>query len=176
MDPVLLELPVHVLEVHAPDARLIPDQIAVDGLPAKVFQHVGEAHIGGGVEQDLLAGSGEHADGGAYPAQHAVFIADELFFEIRHALAVPVPVQNGLIVGLRLPEITEIGEADALGQSLQDAGGGGEAHVRYPHGDGGKALLHLHTGKGDQVGGDDVMPCPVQHGGEIVCHGFASSS
>ena len=127
MDPVLPELPVHVLVVHAPDALGVPDEIAVDRFAAGALQHMGEADVGGRVEQDLLSGRGEHADGGAHAAQDPVFIADVFFFQIRDALAVPMPVQNSLIVGLRLPEIAEVGEADPLLQRLQDAGHKGSA-------------------------------------------------
>ena len=172
VDLVLPELPVHVLVVHAPDAVLVPDEIAVHRRAAGVLQHMGEAHIGGGVEQDLVAGGGEHADGGADAAQHAVFVADVLLLQVRHALALPVPVDDGLIIGLRRGEVAQVGEAQPLLHGLQHAGGGGEAHVRDPHGDGGEALLHGDVGEGDQVYGDDVVSAPIQHGGEVVCHGI----
>ena len=55
MDIVGLDLFLHVRKIHAPDALFILLQWGVDDAVAVIFQTVGEADIGGTVEQYIVA-------------------------------------------------------------------------------------------------------------------------
>ena len=56
MDMVFLQLPVHILIIHPPDALLILVKLAVDDTPPRIVYGAGEADVGGGMEEDCLAG------------------------------------------------------------------------------------------------------------------------
>ena len=114
VDTVFLQLPVHVLIVHAPDACLVPLQWGVHRHPAGVLKGVGKAHIGGGVDKDLLPRRGEGLQRGADPAQHTVFIADMLRQQALHAVARSLPADDAVKIGLRQGEIAEVGHFQPL--------------------------------------------------------------
>ena len=142
----------------------------MDGGPARVLQGVGEAHIGGRVDQNPVPGGGEGLDGGADAAQHAVFIADVLFLQACDAVAAALPGEDGVIVVLRQGEVAEVGEGQAVAHGLQDRRGGGKGHVRDPHGDRIKARIDRDAREGNLVGGQAVASRAVQDGGKIVFH------
>ena len=172
MDAVFFQLPVHVLIVHTPDACLVPLQRGVHRHPAGILKGVGEAHIGGGVDKNLLSRRGEGLQRGADPAQHTVFIADVLRQQALHAVALSLPADDAGKVFLRQGEIAEVGHFQPLVKGLHHRRRGDKAHIRDPHGDGGKARVYRKTLKGDFVGGQGVFPPPVKNGGKIVFHGW----
>ena len=170
VDIVCLELSVHVLIVHAPDALGIPLQWAVDRDTAGVGKGMGKAHIGGRMDQNLLTGGGKGADCRADPAQHTVFIADMPLFQSLHTVAPALPVDDGRVIlgaGIKVAEVRKLHTAADL---LQHGGRGGKAHVGDPHGDGIKALVHAQALKGYPVGGDKVMAGAVKNGSKVVFH------
>lgn len=172
MDVAFLQLPVHVRIVHAPDALRVLRQRRVDDGTAQPLQGVGEAHIGGAVDQNRLAGAGQGLDHGADAAQNAVFIADVLPLQAGDAVAHLLPADDAVKVGAAQLKISEIRVVQPGPDGLQHRRRGGEAHVRHPHGDPGKALLGLHPVIGDHVQGQGVPAPPVQNGIEIVLHGY----
>ena len=50
MNAVLPDLPVHIAEVHSPDAVFIRFELTVDNLSAQMRQHAGEADVRGGMD------------------------------------------------------------------------------------------------------------------------------
>ena len=54
MDPLLYDLFLHILEIHAENPALIPDKGTMDDAVAVVLQRGGEADIGRGVEENLV--------------------------------------------------------------------------------------------------------------------------
>ena len=140
VDVILLELPVHVLIVHAPYALPVPLQRGVDGNTARVLEGVGEAHICGRVDKNLLAGSGEGLEHGADAAQHAVFVADVFRQQALHPVAFLLPADDAVEIFFRQGEVAEVGHLHALVYGRHHRRGRLEAHVRYPHGDSGEAF------------------------------------
>jgi len=170
MDVMLLYLPVHVLIVHAPDALLVPLQRGVDGYAACVLEGVGKAHVGGGMDQHLLSGGGKGLDGGADAPQHAVFVADVLRQQALHGVSPLLPADDAVEIFLGQGEVAEVGHLHTPVYGIHDCRRRLEAHVRYPHGDGGEALVHLEVLERYHVRRRGVPAPPVQDGGKIVFH------
>ena len=61
MDVMLLELPVHILVIHAPYAALVQRERTVDDAVAVVFDAPGEPDVGRAVQQHAVAGAGARA-------------------------------------------------------------------------------------------------------------------
>ena len=141
MDVVLLQLGVHVLVVHAPHAVLVLLEGAVYRGAAQALHIGGEAHIGGGVEQDLVAGGGEGLHRAGDAAVDAVLVADVLPFQIPEAVALGLPADDGIIIGAAGEKVAVQRVLGPLNDGGRHGGAGGEVHVRHPHGDGVKALL-----------------------------------
>ena len=173
VDVVLHDLLLHVREVHAVDARLVLDQGAVDNVVAVVGQAAGKADVGGGVEQHVVAFGAQHVQGADNAAQHAVFIANALLGQAGDAVALLLPVDDGVVVIVAGGKVAEERMLDALGNGLGDGGHRGEVHVRHPHGDDVKALfggLGAVPAGDKPVHGDGVFPVPVDDAGKIVFH------
>ncbi len=174
MDLLLLELLLHVLRIHPPDAVLVLDQGAEHHVVAVVGQAGGESHIGGGVEQHLVAPGADAVQGRHHAAQHAVFVADVFLGKAGDPVALLLPADDGGEILLTGGEIAEGRMLDAVGHGLLDGGNGGEVHVRHPHGDGVKALPGCAGGKAGHsaqtVHSDGVPAVAGQDGSKIVLH------
>ena len=108
VDVAFLQLPVHVRIVHAPDALRVLRQRRVDDGTAQPLQGVGEAHIGGAVDQNRLAGAGQGLDHGADAAQDPVFIPDVPPLQAGYPVPRLLPADDAVKVGaaqLKIPEI-----------------------------------------------------------------------
>ena len=170
VDVLVPELLFHIGVVHPPDALLVSLKLTVHGHTADVLQHVGKAHVGRGVEQQLFTRAAQHLDGCADAAEHAVFVADVLREKALCAVAALVPGDDALVIGGRGAVIAEERKVEAAAHGLENGRSGGEAHIRDPHGNDGEALLHVDVGNGVMVGGNGVFPEPIEDCGEIVCH------
>lgn len=140
----------------------------MDDVVAAAAEHLGKADVGGGVEQHAVPLGAEDAHSGHYPAQHAVGVADVLPLQALDAVALPLPGENGVVVGVCGGEVAVGGVLRPADNGLRDRGRGGEAHVRHPHGDAGEALPDGGAGDGDLLGGDGVLP--PENGGKVVGH------
>ena len=147
MDSVFHQLLLHIVEIHPPDAFAVLGQGAVDDAVAAVIQLFGEADVGGGVDENLVALGANRAQGAEHPAQDAVFIADALLRQAGNAIAVRLPVDNGVKVLRRGLEVAVGGVLGAGDNGLRDRGYGREVHVRHPHGDEVEAILGLGGGE-----------------------------
>ena len=107
-DVVALDLGLHVEEVHALHTVAVRFQGAGDDVIAAVFDGTGEADVGGGVDQHVVA-SGAHSGQGTHePAQYAVFVADVLLLQPGDAIAALLPADDGvkvLIAGHKVAEL-----------------------------------------------------------------------
>ena len=169
---VFLELAVHILVIHAPDTVFIALELAVDYDAARVVHRVRKADIGGGVDEYLVAGSGESLHRAAHAAQHTVFITDMLRPEPLDAVSAALPVNNAVKILLRQLKIAEVRHFHALIYRIHDRRRAGEAHVRYPHRDNVKALVRTHSGKRDLVKSLGIAAMAVKNGRKIVFHFF----
>ena len=141
MNVVGLQLGVHILVVHAPDAVFILFQRAVHRGAAQIFHVGGEAHIGGAVKQNLVAGGGQGLHRAGDTAVDAVLVADVLPFQIPEAVAFGLPADDGVVIGVAGEEVAIEGVLGPLNHGGGDGRAGGEVHIRHPHGDGVEALL-----------------------------------
>ena len=180
MDVVLLQFAVHVGVVHPPHALLVPDQGRVDDPEAVVLQGPGKADVGGAVDQHRVAGACQAGQGRDDPAQDAVFVPDAVPGQQGGiaAVALHLPLDDGVVVGVGGLKIAVGGVAGPLHQRLGDGGHGGEIHVRHPHGDGVEAVPGGVGGKAgvaaQAIHGDGILAAAVQDGSEIVAHrGFS---
>ena len=174
VDVSLGEAVLHVLEVHAPGAGLVAHERRVDDLEAVVLERAREAHVGGAVHEHRVAGRRKGRERGDHAAEHAVLVADVTWLEVAHALAVAMPVDDGLVVGIARAEVTEGGVCEALLDGARDGGRHGEVHVRDPHGDGVEALVRRGIPRARRANGverERVMPGTVEDGREVVGHG-----
>ena len=174
MDVVLLQQAVHVVKIHPPHAVFVPVQGAVDDAVAIGFQRAGKADVGGAVDQHGIAGGGQAAQGRHYAAQNTVFVADGLFGQVGHAVAVSLPVGDSLVVGVRRGKVAVQRVLSAFNDGGRDRGHGGKVHVRDPHGDDGKAVLRLARCKAARLAQgihrQRIHPAAVVHSGKIVFH------
>ena len=170
------DAPLHVLEVHAPDAAGVPHQRAEHHLVAVVGQRAGEADVGRRVQQHLVPARAEHVQRAHHAAEDAVFIAYVLFPEAGDAVAPLLPADDGGKILLPRLEIAVERVLRALDDGRGYRGGGGEVHVRYPHGDGVEALArgvrHPPAGHGaDALHGERIPAAAVYDGCKVVLHG-----
>ena len=167
---VLLELSVHVLIVHAPDAVFVAHKLGVNGAAAGIVKRVGKADICRRVDEHLVAGRGERLERGAYAAENAVFVADVLRQQPLNAVSLALPADYRVKIFAREREIPEVRHFHALVYRVHDRRRRGKAHVRYPHGNGVKALVHCDAGKGNFIRRRGILPAAVEHGSKIVFH------
>lgn len=168
---MLLKLAVHVLIVHPPDAMAVPLQFAVNDFSTVIGDGAGEAHIGGAVEQDGVAGGGEGVQGRGHASQHAVFIVDGGAGQPLHAVALLLPADDAVKVLLPGREVAKGRMLCPADNRFRNGGRGGEIHVRDPHGEVVKARFPGPGAKGGaDVHGDGILSPAVQNGGKIVFH------
>lgn len=86
MDVLLPQQPLHILEVHPPDALFVRHQRTVDDLVAIVGQGIGESNVGGGMNQDLVPPGAEHLQRACHATQNAVLVADVLLSQFCDAV------------------------------------------------------------------------------------------
>ena len=169
-----LELLLHVRKVHAPHALFILNEGAVNQVVAVVGQGHGEADVGGGMDQHLVAPGADHVQRRDNAPQDAVLIADVLLMKARNAVAGLLPADDALEILLPRGEVAKAGVLRPLDDGLLHRGHHGEVHVRHPHGDGVKAFPGGVRGKarhGPQgVHGQGILPPPVNDGGKVVGH------
>ena len=121
-----------------------------------------------------VTGRRKGVQSGHHAAQDAVLVANVARLEVTHALAVAVPVNDGLVVGITRVEVTKRRVLETLLDGARNRGGNGKVHVRDPHGDGIKALIRsgiAGAGRADGVHGDGIVPGAVEDRGEVVGHG-----
>ena len=180
MDVVGLQLGVHVLVVHAPHAVFILFQRAVHRGAAQVFHVGGEAHIGGAVKQNLVAGGGQGLHRAGDTAVDAVLVADILPFQIPEAVALGLPLDDLFVINIRSGKIAIKRVLGPLNDSGGDGGTGGKVHIGHPHRDGVEAVLggvglvapHLVSDPLHRLG---VFAAAVNDGCKVVFHNKTSS-
>jgi len=178
MDVLGFELFFHVRKVHTPHALLVLHQRREHHVVAVVAKATGEADIGGGVQQHLVALAANAVERRDHAAEHAVFIADVLLRQTGDAIALFLPCDNSIVVFITSAEITEGVMLHARGDRLGDGGNRGEVHVCNPHGDGVKALLRCAgraAALAQTVNRNRVHPVTIHDGCEIVFHKLSSS-
>ena len=109
-------------------------------LVAVVHQGMGEAHIGRGMDQDLVSLGAEDIGHGHHAAQDSVDIADVLRLQSLYPVAAALPGNDAVKVFLPGAEIAEQGVLQPLGHALHHRRHRGKIHVRHPHGDQVEAL------------------------------------
>lgn len=141
MDVLFLQVLFHIGEIHPPDAVLILHQRGVDGLVAVVLQALGEADVGGAVDQHFVAPGADAVQRTDDAAQHTVLVADVLRLQAGDAVAGLVPADDAVKVLRRGLKIAEGRVLGALDDGFLNGGHGGEVHVRHPHRDSIEAFL-----------------------------------
>ena len=159
----------HVGIVHAPDPVLVPPKRGVDEHAPEISHRVRKADVSRAVDQDLLSRRGKGLHGRGHAAQHAVFIADVLPRQTLDAVAPPLPGEDAVEVFLAHRIVAQRREIQPSAHGVQNGRRYGEGHVRDPHGDRVKALVHLHV-PGDHVRGDRIPPAAVENGGKVIFH------
>ena len=173
VDLMLDEHPLHVFKVHSPHIIRIFYERAVDNFVAVVLKRVGEADVGGAVNEHLVAPGAEGVQRRHHAAQDAIFVADVLLLESRNAVSDLVPADDGVKVFRRGSEVAEGGMLRALDHGADDGGDNGEIHIRHPHGDGveaGKRGIGAEPGLTHHVHGDGVLSPAIHDGSKIVFH------
>ena len=163
----------HVGKVHSPDTLLVFCQRRVDNVIAVVRQAVGEADIGGAVEQNIVPLGAKHVQCGDHAAQYAVFVADVFRLQAGDAVVVFLPADDGIVVFRRGVKVAEGRMLRPGDHGLLNGGNHGEIHVRDPHGNHVKALPGGGiggTGGAHGVDGDGVLSPAVQNGSKVVFH------
>ena len=174
MDAVLLELMLHVLKVHAPDALLVEFKRAMDNAIASGFDGLGKADIGGAMDEHCVTRLHVGAQRRHDPAQHAVLVADMLGEQALNAVATALPLDDAVeVLGARM-EVAKHGVLGALNDVLLNRWHRGKVHVGHPHGDAVEALVgHVRRHTGDLapgVDGDGIHVVAVNDRGEVVFH------
>jgi len=175
MDLPLLDLALHVLEVHAPDAVLVPDEGTMDDVVAVVLDASREPDVGGGVEQDVVTLRTEHIERRHHAAQHAVLVPYALLGQAENAVSGLVPPDDRVEVLLTWPEVPIGRVLRTLDDRLGDGRHGGEVHVGNPHGDGIEALPGLHR-EGTMLAPrgldrNGIHAPAINDAGEVIPHG-----
>ena len=170
-DVVALDLGLHVEEVHALHAVAVRLQGAGDDVIAAVFDGAGEADVGGGVDQHVVA-SGAHGGQGTHkPAQYAVFVADVFLLQPSDTIAALLPADDGVKVLIAGHKVAEQRMFQPLPDGLRHGGGRGEVHICYPHGDGVEALVGLeHRDLLHGVHRHGILAPAVIDGGKVEFH------
>ena len=175
MDVVFFAFAVHVGVVHPPDAVLVLHQRAVYDAVAVILQRVSEADVGGAVQQHRVAGGGQAPQRRRHAAQHTVFVTDGVLGQPLDAVAVALPADDGVIVGVRRQEIAVQRVGRARNDSGGDGGYGGKVHVGHPHGDSRKAVFgcgRRKAGFAQALHSECIFAVAVVNGGKIVGHGI----
>ena len=174
VDVVCLDLGIHVLVVHPPDAVFVLDQRAVDDLITVVLNAHGEADVGGAVQQHGITGGGIAGQCRDNTAQNAVFVADALFGQTLDIVAGLMPLDDGVKVCISGLEVTVGGMLCTFDDGLGDGGHSGEVHVCHPHGNGIIAFLGQIGGeaghRAQTIDGGCILAMAVHDGSEIVLH------
>ena len=180
VDVVCLDLGIHILVVHPPDAVFILDQWAVNDLIAVVLNAHGEADVGGAVQQHGITGGGIAGQCRDNTSQNAVFVADALFGQTLDIVAGLVPLNDGVKVFIGGLEVAVGRVLCTLDDGFGDGGDGGKVHVCHPHGNDIIAFLgQVGSEAGHRaqtIDGGCVLAMAVHDGGEIVLHSKFSFS
>ena len=174
VDLVLHDLLLHVFKVHAPHAVFVLHQGGMDDVVAVVGQTAGETHVGGRVQQHIVALGTEHIQRGDHAAQDAVFVTDVGGGQAGNAVVGLLPLDDGAEVFLGRHEIAKGGMLGPLDHSLLNGGNHGEVHVGDPHGDDIKTLLRSGirgAGRTDHIHSNGISALTVYNGSKIVFHG-----
>ena len=170
-DVIALDLSLHVEEVHALHAVAVRLQGAGDDVIAAVFNGTGEADVGGGVDQHIVASGAYGGQGTHEPAQYAVFVADVLLLQPGDAVAALLPADDGVKVLIAGHKVAEQRVLQPLPDGLRHGGGRGEVHIRHPHGDGVEALVGLeYRNFLHGVHRHGILPPAVIDGGKVEFH------
>ena len=174
VDVMLLELPVHILVIHAPYAALVQRERTVDDAVAVVFDAPGEPDVGWAVQQHAVAGGGERGQRTDHTAQDPVLVADRLPGQSGDPVARGLPVDDGAVIVVGGGEVPVGGMLRPFDDGLRDRGHGREVHVRHPHGDDVETLawrVRRESRVGAQsVDRDRIHAMPVHDGREIIRH------
>ena len=128
-----------------------------------------KADVGRAVDQNLLPRRGKGLDSRGHAPEHAVFIADMLALQPQGAVAPPLPGEDALIIFLAHRIVAQRREREPLSHRVENGRRDGIGHVRDPHRDRVKALVHPYV-PGDHVRGDRVPSAAVENGRKIVWH------
>ena len=178
MDVLFLQMLLHVLKIHPPDAVLVLHQRGMHGLVAVVLQAHREADVGGAVDQDLVAAGADAVQRTDDAAQHTVLVADVFRLQAGDAVALLMPPDDAVEIRIRGLKIAEGRVFCTLNDGFLDGGHGGEVHVGHPHRDSVKARLRGSRGEAvalQAVHCDGVSTAAVQDGSKIVFHKCAPS-
>ena len=172
MDFLGLQLGVHILIVHPPDAVFVLFQRAVDDLVAIVVDAHRKADVGGAVEQYAVTGGRKRGQRRDNAAQNTVLVADCFFGQTGHTVADRLPLYDRIVILVRCLKVAEGRVLGSLDDGFRDGGHGGKVHVRDPHGDDVKAVLGQVRGKAgaETVNSDGVLAVAIHDGCKIVLH------
>ena len=145
----------------------------MDDVVAVVVEAVGKADVGGAVHQHLVAPGADAVQRADHAAQHAVLVADVLCLQPGDAVALCLPLDDGVIIlfgGRIVAEGRVLHPGDHF---LLHGGHRGKVHVGHPHGDGVKALFGGRGRKAvaQPVHRQCVLAVAVQQRCKIVFHG-----
>ena len=163
----------HVEKVHAPDTAGVQHEWAVDDFEAVVGQGVGEADVGGRVDQDLAAVFTKNAQGADDAAQDAVLVADVFRVQGLNAVGPGLPVCDGVVVFLPGRKISIHWVFGPLDHGSRDGRDGLKVHVGDPHGDALKAFSGGHFEYAEYilgVDGDGILAMAIDYFREIILH------
>lgn len=141
MDVLFLQMLLHVLKIHPPDAVLVLHQRGMHGLVAVVLQAHREADVSGAVDQDLVAAGADAVQRTDDAAQHTILVADVFRLQAGDAVALLMPPDDAVEIRIRGLKIAEGRVFCTLNDGFLDGGHGGEVHVGHPHRDSVKARL-----------------------------------
>ena len=172
MDVVLLQLAVHILKVHAPDALLVKIQRRMNDLVTVVGDAAGKADIGRAVQQHAVAGGRKGGQRADHTAKHAVFIADMFGQHALDIVALLLPADDGVVIFRRGAEIAVGRVGGTADDRFRDGGRRGEVHIGHPHRDHIKAGFGRRRGKplAETVHRNSVHPMAVHDRGKIKLH------
>ena len=145
---------------------------------AVIFQAVGEANVGGAVQQHIVAPGAEHIQRADHAAQHTVFIADVLRPQAGYAVAGFLPADDAAVVFFRGGKVAVSGMGHTRLHGLHHSRNGGKIHIRHPHGDHIKALFRAAgaeaAGGAYHVYRNGILAVAIHDGCKIVFHSISS--
>ena len=174
VDFVLQDFLLHVGKVHPPDTVSILDQRRMDETIAIAAQGLGEAQIGGGVNQNLVSPGAEHIQSRDDTAQNAVLVANVRFGQTGNTIVTFLPADDGIKVFLSWVEVAKGGVLNALNHRLLNSGNHRKVHICHPHGNAVKPRFRRRVsraGSTDHIHSDGILSPAVQNGSEIIFHG-----
>ena len=175
MDVVFLELAVHIVEIHAPYALIVAFQGAVHDAETVVLNTVRKTDICRTMKEHGITRSGKSGKSGDKASDDAVFVADMFSGQPSDAIALALPVDNGVKILIGGCEISKSRMLSAIDYCLSHRGNRREIHIGYPHGDKAETIFWgsgRHIRHSSQcIHCQSILAMAIHDGCEIVLHG-----